>query len=73
MSPFRHLHLLPPSEGVQPELQEPLRFVFLGGNQPDDVLIQALRYELLLHVCNKTVFILLFRKFFNYIVFFHKS
>ena len=73
MSPFRHLHLLPPPEGIQPELQEPLRFVLLGRNKPDDVLIQSLRDELLLHFCHKAVFILLFRKFFYYIVFFHKS
>ena len=73
MGPLGNLHLLPLPEGVQPELQEPFRFVLLGRNKPDDVLIQALRYELLLHVCHEAVFILLFRKFFNYIVFFHKS
>ena len=49
----------PMAESLQAEVQQPLRFLFLPGNQADDVLIQAFRREIGFNVGHKAVFILL--------------
>ena len=38
VGPIRLLHGLPHRERLQAPLQQPFRLLFLGGNQPDDVL-----------------------------------
>jgi len=35
------LHGLPVAEGLEAPFQEPFRFLFLGGDQADDVFVQA--------------------------------
>src|SRR2546430_1450234 len=39
--PVRLGHLQPVAVGPQPPLEHPLRLALLGGDQPDDVLVQA--------------------------------
>ena len=70
MPPFRHLHLLPFTESIQSEIQKPLRFVFPLGNHPDNVFVQSFRYEFLLHVRHKTLFIFGFRNVVQQFLFF---
>ena len=70
MGPVRNLHLLPFAEGVKPEVQKPLRFILLRRNQPYDILIQAFRDELLLHIRHEPMLILLAGDIFKYILFF---
>ena len=59
MSPFRKDHLLPVAESLQTELQHPFRLILLRRNKTDYILIQTLRYELLLDIRHKAVLILL--------------
>ena len=60
---------LPVAEGLQAELQQPLRLLFLRGDEADDVLIQAFRHEIGLNVGHKAVFIVLACDFADDIVF----
>ena len=59
MPPGRDSHLLPFAEGIQTEIQQPLRLLFLGRNQTDNILVQALRDEFLVHVCHESVLVFL--------------
>ena len=58
MGPAGHLHRLPFPEGVETELQQPLRLILESGNGPDDVLVQTFGNEFLFHVRHETLFIL---------------
>ena len=66
MCPIRQWHLLPAAECLQTELQHPLRLFLLRRNQAYYVFIKAFRYELLLYIRHKAVFILLVGKTFQY-------
>ena len=57
--PLGRGHLLPLAEGIQTELQEPLRLLLLRGNGAYDIFVQSLRDELLFYICNKTLAVLL--------------
>ena len=57
--PLRRGHLPPLAERPQTELQQPVRLAFLGGNQADDVLVEALRHVLLGDFGHEAVLVLL--------------
>lgn len=57
MAPGRHSHLLPFMKSLKPEVQQPLRLLLLAGNEPYDILVQALWNELLLNVGDKALLI----------------
>ena len=61
MAPGGLLHRLPLAEGVQAEIQEPGRLAFLGRDQADDILVQALGHELLLDFRNEAFLVFLGR------------
>ena len=67
MRPCGHLHFLPPAESFKPELQQPLGLVLLCRDQPDYILVQSLWNELLLHISDETMLILLARYILQYI------
>ena len=58
MRPVRLRHGLPLPEGIQAELQQPLRFFFPGRYHAHDLLVQAFRDELLLHIGHKAFLVL---------------
>jgi len=47
--------------GAESPVEHPLGLVFLAGDEPDDVLVQALRDRLHLDVGDEAVFVLLLR------------
>jgi len=57
MAPGRRRHLLPFTEGVQAELQQPLRLALAGGNGADDLLTQAFGHKFLLDLRDKALLI----------------
>ena len=59
--PSRHRHRLPFTEGFETKLKEPLRFILLRRNEPNDIFIQSCRYNFSLHIGSETVLVLLFR------------
>ena len=61
MSPVRHLHFLPFAECVQAEVQQPLRLLFPRGNHTHDVLIQALRYKVLVDIRHEAFLVFFLR------------
>ena len=60
---------LPMAEGLQTELQQPFRFLFLLGNQANNVLIQTFRRKIGFNVGHEAVFILFACNFADNIVF----
>ena len=64
MSPGRQRHGLPFAESIEAKIQQPLRLVFLGRNQTDNILIESLGDKLLLKLGRKTVLILALGYFF---------
>ena len=70
MAPLGHLHLLPFPEGIQAELQKPVRFLLQGRDGTYDVLVQALWNELLVDVRHESLLVLLRGYPFDYLVFF---
>ena len=70
MAPFRHLHLLPFAEGVQAEVQQPLRFAFPFRNHAYDVLVQAFRNKVLIHICDESFFVFFLRYILKKFLFF---
>ena len=61
MRPLRKFHLLPTAERLKSELEHPLRFLLLRRNHSYNILIEALRNELLLDIRHKAVLIFLVR------------
>ena len=59
MPPLGRSHGFPLAEGIQTELQEPLRLLLLRGDGAYDIFVQSLRDELLFYICNKTLAVLL--------------
>src|SRR2546428_2070227 len=59
--PLRLLHREPVAVGAESPVEHPLGLVFLAGDEPDDVLVQALRDRLHLDVGDEAVFVLLLR------------
>ena len=57
MRPVRLRHLLPFAEGVQPELQQPLRLFLPGRYLPDDVLVEPFGQEFLLNVRHEALLV----------------
>ena len=73
MGPRRLFHLLPFPEGVQPELQQPCGLLLPAGNQADDLFVEALRDQFLLHLRHEPLFVLPPGKFlYDMLVFVHK-
>ena len=68
VSPLWNRHLLPAAECLQTEVQHPLRFLLLCGDQAYDVLIQTFWYELLRDISHEAVLILLLRNIIQYIL-----
>ena len=74
MGPVRHGHRLPLAEGVQPEIQQPLRLLLQAGDRADDVLVQALGHEFLLDIRDKAFLVLSAGEFlYDFLLFVHKS
>ena len=69
MGPCRDFHLLPASEGTEPELEKPFRLLLFGRNKPDDVFIEPLGNELLLHISHEAMFVFLTGYILKYIFF----
>ena len=59
MGPFGLGLLLPIAEGLQPELEHPLGFALLGGDETDHVFIQALFYDFGMYVGGKAELVFL--------------
>src|SRR5207245_1282143 len=59
--PLRLLHCEPVAVRPETPLEEPLGFVLLARNEPDDVLVEALRRLVLIEVGDEAVFVLLLR------------
>src|SRR5437667_7299743 len=59
--PLRLLHREPVPVRPQTPLEEPLGLILLARNEPDDVLVQALRRRVLIEVGNEAVLVLLLR------------
>src|SRR5881397_9829 len=59
--PLRLLHREPVAVRPQAPLEEPLGLILLARNQPDDVLVEALRRLVLIKVGDEAVLILLLR------------
>src|SRR6185312_13903851 len=58
---MRLLHLLPMLVGAHPPVEQPARLVLLGGDEGDDLLVEARRRALALDVGDKAVFVALAR------------
>jgi len=63
--PRRLFHLQPGAIPLQPPLEEPLGLLLLGGDQPDDVLVQAGRNLFGFDVGDKPVLVFACCEFFN--------
>ena len=61
MCPVGLFERLPMAEGLQSKLQQPFGFLFLLGDEADDVLVQAFRHKIGFNVGHETIFILLAR------------
>ncbi len=70
MSPLGHLHPLPLSESVQPELQHPFRLFLETRDGAYDVLVQSLGYEVLPDLRDEALLVLLPGDLLNYLIFF---
>ena len=70
MTPFRHFHLLPLAESVQAEVKQPLWFTFPFGNHAHDVLVQAIRNKVLIHIGDESFFIFFLRYILKKFLFF---
>ena len=70
MTPLGHLHLLPLSESVQPELQQPFRLFLEPGDGADDVLVQPLGNEVLPNLGDEALLVLLPRDLLYDLIFF---
>ena len=55
--PFRLFHGEPVTVGLESPLEHEFRFLFPGGNSPNDVFVQAGRQAVRLDVSNKTVLV----------------
>src|SRR5438552_1538924 len=58
------LHREPVAIGPEPPLGHPFRLLLLARDEPDDVLVEALRNRVLIEVGDETVFVLLLRHLF---------
>src|SRR4029453_18963466 len=56
-------HREPHAMGLEPPFEQPLRFLLLRGNEPDDLLVQAPRRRLLLDVGHESVLVFTTREF----------
>src|SRR5439155_5834570 len=62
--PHGLLHREPVAIGPEPPLGHPFRLLLLARDEPDDVLVEALRNRVLIEVGDETVFVLLLRHLF---------
>ncbi len=68
VAPARLGHLLPFAECVQAEVQQPLRLLLLGGNQTNDVFVQAFGHVLLLDLGDEAFLVFTLRYVFQQII-----
>src|SRR3989442_5182653 len=59
--PLRLFHREPVTVRPQTPLEEPIGLLLLAGNEPDDVLVEALRGGVLVEIGNEAVLVLLLR------------
>ena len=59
VAPCGHGQRLPIAERLEAEIEQPFRLTFLMRDQTHDVLIEAARYDVGLHIGREAVFILL--------------
>ena len=70
MAPGRQLHLLPFAEGLQAELEQPVRLLLQGGELADYVFVEALLEQMLLDARLETFGIFLTGEVLNYLLIF---
>ncbi len=68
MRPRGHLQRLPMAESPEAELEQPLRFVFLGRDDADGLFVEPPVYSLCIYVGDKPVFVLAGRHLVYYFV-----
>lgn len=68
MPPLWLLHVLPSAEGIETELQQPLRFSLLLGDESHRVLCEATVDDFSLYVCGKAIGVCLLGYLLDYVV-----
>ena len=68
MSPMRHLQRQPMTIGFQSELQQPLRLLLLGRDDPDGLLVQSPMNHIGVNMRNEAILVVALRYFINNLI-----